>query len=73
VIKQTSALRLLLASVNATANARFTIFTKRKFNNTDNILSLGVSSIMNAGHNHLRSEVITSINSVTVIDQFGYK
>jgi hypothetical protein len=73
MIKQTSVLLFLLATMNATAGDRFTIFAKQEFNYTDNISSIGVSSIMGGHHRNLQSEVITSINSVTVIDQFGYE
>jgi hypothetical protein len=73
MIKQTSVLLLLFASMNATAADRLTIFAKQEFNYTDNISSVGVSSIMSSHHSNLKSEVITSLNSVTVIDQFGYE
>ncbi|MFT4731058.1 MAG: hypothetical protein ACI89W_000061 [Gammaproteobacteria bacterium] len=73
MIKQTRVLLLLIASMNAKATDRFTIFTKQEFNCTDNISSVGVSSIISTHQSNLKSEVITSINSVTVIDQFGYE
>jgi hypothetical protein len=66
-------LALLLASMNTTATDRFTIFSKQEFNDTDTISSVGFSGIINSHRNNFKSEVITSINSVTVIDQFGYE
>lgn len=64
---------LLLASMNVIGDDRFTFFTKAEFNDTDTISSVGFSGILNTHRTNFKSEMITSINSVRVIDQFGYQ
>ncbi|MGJ8674879.1 MAG: hypothetical protein ACSHWP_02915 [Pseudoalteromonas sp.] len=72
-MKKTALIILLFVSTSAVASDRFTIFTKHELNDTDSISGVGFSGIIGPSYSNFKSEVITSINSITVIDDFGYQ
>ena len=72
-MKKTALIILLFVSASAVASDRFTIFTKHELNDTDSISGVGFSGIMGPRYSNFKSEVITSLNSITVIDDFGYQ
>ena len=73
IMKRTTLTILLFASTTAFASDSFTIFTKHELNDTDSISGIGFSGIMGSHNSNFKSEVITSLNSITVIDEFGYQ
>ena len=78
IMKKTLNIALLVMLISlappfAAANDRFSIFVSNEFNNTDSISSVGVSGILSAYNTDFKSEIITSLNSVNVINQFGYE
>lgn len=72
-MKKTALIILLFVTASAVASDRFTIFIKPELNDTDSISGVGFSGIMGPRYSNFKSEVITSLNSITVIDDFGYQ
>lgn len=69
-----SALLILLTSCSfANASDRVTIFAKQEFNDTDRISGVGLSGIIGTHHTQFKTEVITSLNSINVLNEFGYE
>jgi hypothetical protein len=72
-MKKLSTLILLLVSINTFASDRVTLFTHHELNDSDSISGVGISGIIGARHGNFKSEVVTSLNSVTVLDTDGYQ
>jgi hypothetical protein len=72
-MKKLTTLLLLLISINAFAADSVTLFTHHELNDSDSISGVGISGIISQGHGYFKSEVVTSFNSITVLDTNGYE
>jgi hypothetical protein len=72
-MKKLTTLLLLLVSINTFAKDRITLFAHHELNDSDSISGFGVSGIIGPRHGYFKSEVVTSFNSITVLDTDGYE
>ncbi|MDT0582357.1 hypothetical protein [Brumicola blandensis] len=74
-IKLTTALlciSMMALSSQSSAKDRVTMFVKKEINDTDTISALGFSGILSDHYSNIKSEIITSLNAATVLDNSGY-
>ena len=75
-IRLTAALLFMLTMTPLVCNAandRITMFVKKEVNDTDTISGLGFSGILSDRYSNVKSELITSLNTATVLDREGYQ
>lgn len=64
---------MMLLSLHSAASDRITVFVKNEINDTDSISGIGFSGILSDRYSNIKSEVITSLNTATVVDSSGYQ
>ncbi|MBF7073799.1 hypothetical protein ISG33_10355 [Glaciecola sp. MH2013] len=63
----------LFVSTATFAGDRMTFFVKQESNASDSLSGVGFSGIISTPRSHVKGEVITSLNAVTVLDNDGYQ
>jgi hypothetical protein len=66
-------LSLLFPNLSNAKDDRVTFFVKQESNASDSLSGVGMSGIVSAPRSNLKGEVITSLNAVTVLDNYGYE
>jgi hypothetical protein len=69
---KTPLLILCLFSSYSNAQESFNIFAKREFNQSDQLVGVGVSTMIGSPNTNVKGELISSLNYATVLDDRGF-
>ena len=64
---------MMALSAQSAANDIFTLFVKKEINDTDTISAFGFSGVLSDRYSNFKSEILTSLNVSSVLDNSGYQ